>query len=96
MVRTFRPVGDKVLVKPDAAEEVTEGGIVLPDQVRQAPGRGKVLAVGSGVSEAKEGDIVLYNKYDVTGVEIDGEDYVVIYEDKLLLRIVEENDGCGV
>ena len=81
------PVGDNVLVQQEKAEDVTKGGIVIPDQAKQAPGRGVVLAIGKAVDEVEVGDVVLYNKYNVTGVQIGDNDWVVIAEENILLRI---------
>jgi len=81
------PVGVNVLVQQEKAEDVTKGGIVIPDQAKQAPGRGVVLAIGKAVDEVEVGDVVLYNKYNVTGVQIGDNDWVVIAEENILLRI---------
>ena len=85
------PVGANVLVQQEKAEDVTKGGIVLPDQAKQSPGRGIVLAVGKSVEEVEVGDVVLYNKYNVTGVQVEDNDWVVISEENILLRI---SDKC--
>jgi len=81
------PVSDKVLVRPEAAEEMSEGGIVIPDQARQMPGRGEVVAVGRDTEEVRVGEIVLYNKYDISLVEIEGEEFAILAEENLLVRI---------
>jgi len=81
------PVGVNVLVQQEKAEDVTKGGIVIPDQAKQAPGRGVVLAIGKAVDEVEVGDVMLYNKYNVTGVQIGDNDWVVIAEENILLRI---------
>ena len=86
------PVGANVLVQQEKAEDVTKGGIVIPDQAKQAPGRGVVLAVGKAVEEVEVGDVVLYNKYNVTGVQIEDNDWVVITEENILLRISDKSE----
>ena len=75
MARTFNPLGDRILVKPLEREEVTKGGIVLPDTAQERPQEGEVIAIGSGrvndegkriPLELKKGDIVMYAKYGGT------------------------------
>ena len=68
----IRPLADRVLIEPTAAEEVTVSGIIIPDSAKEKPLKGKVLAVGNGLKDEpmilKEGDLVLYGKY--AGTEI--------------------------
>jgi chaperonin GroES len=90
----IKPLADRVIVKPLAAEEKTKGGIVLPDTAKEKPQEGKVLAVGKGkvsdngtiqALEVKVGDHVLYGKY--SGSEIttrDGEEVMIMREDDIL------------
>jgi chaperonin GroES len=75
MTRTFNPLGDRLLVKPLEREEVTKGGILLPDTVKERPQEGEVIAVGSGrlndegkriPLDLKKGDIIMYAKYGGT------------------------------
>jgi len=89
----FRPLDDRVLVQPLDAEEMTLGGIVLPDSAREKQTRGRVLAVGPGklLDSGKRGDLsvkvgnqVFYGKYAGTEVQLDGEDYVVLRESDIL------------
>jgi chaperonin GroES len=93
----LRPIGDHILVKPLSQEEVTKGGIVLPDSAKEKPQQGTVLAVGSGkyidgtlVSfkdmGIEEGQTVMFTKYGPTEVKIDDED----------LYILESHDVLGV
>mgnify|MGYP001580443214 CR=1 FL=1 len=90
-----RPFGDRVLVKPDAAEEMTAGGIIIPDTVKQEkPERGRVVAVGDGkMSEdgrvlpmrVSVGDKVMFRKqYGDNEIKIDGEDYLFISETDII------------
>src|SRR5438128_6549123 len=83
----IRPVGDRVVVKPTAREEVTKSGIVIPDTAKEKPQEGTVLAVGPGRIDDKGnrvpidvsvGDVVLYSKYGGTEVKYAGEDYLVL------------------
>ena len=85
----LKPLGDRVVVKPAAAEEKTAGGIILPDTVKEKPVEGNVVAVGPGrvaddgkaiKMEVKVGDKVLYGKYSGTGVTINGEEYLIMRE----------------
>ena len=87
------PLDDRVVVQPTEAEEVTAGGIVLPDSAREKPQRGKVVARGPGKlldtgkrgeMDVKEGDEVVYGKYSGTEVEVSGETYVILRESDIL------------
>ncbi|PYX67977.1 MAG: co-chaperone GroES [Acidobacteria bacterium] len=89
----IRPVGDRVVVKPAAKEEVTRSGIVLPDTAKEKPQEGTVIAVGSGrllengdraAIELREGDRVLFAKYGGTEFKLDGEEYLVLKENDIL------------
>ena len=77
----IKPLADRVLVKPAAAEEKTAGGIIIPDTAKEKPLQGEVLAVGQGTKDEemvlKAGDQVLYGKYAGTEVELDGEKYLI-------------------
>ncbi|HEY7126189.1 MAG TPA: co-chaperone GroES [Ktedonobacterales bacterium] len=95
----IRPVGDRVVVKPAAKEEVTKSGIVIPDTAKEKPQEGVVVAVGSGKLlengkrvelEIKEGDRVLYAKYGGTEFKLDGEEYLVLRESDILAVLVKE------
>jgi chaperonin GroES len=93
----IKPLHDKVVIKPLTEEEVTASGIVLPQTVdREKPMQGEVIAVGPGKRldngelspmSVKKGDTVLFTKYAPDEVEIDGKDYLVIDEDKILATI---------
>lgn len=84
-----KPLKDRVLVKPHEAEEKTASGIYIPDSAKEKPQRGTVVAVGSGKKDepmtVKVGDVVLYGKYSGTEVKIDGDDYLIMREDDILL-----------
>jgi chaperonin GroES len=93
MATSLKPLGDRVIVKPKAKEEVTKSGIVLPDSASEKPQEGSVLSVGPGrvldngkrvEMEVKSGDSVLFAKYSGTEVKLDGEEYLVIRESDLL------------
>jgi len=79
-----KPLADRVLVEPSAAEEKTAGGIIIPDTAKEKPQRGKIVAVGNGKPDepltVKEGDTVLYGKYAGTEINIDGNDYLIMKE----------------
>ncbi len=92
MAVQFRPLSDKVLVKPSQAEEKSSGGIYIPDAAKQKPIEGEVIAIGPGRvlddgsrSEitVKVGDKVIYSKYGGTEVKLDGEEYVILDEDQI-------------
>ena len=80
----IKPLADRVLVKPAAAEETTKSGIIIPDTAQEKPQRGKVIAVGTGKKDepmtVKSGDNVLYGKYSGTEINIEGEDFLIMRE----------------
>lgn len=88
----LKPLGDKVVVKPTAAEEKTAGGIYVPDTAKKKSTEGEVIAVGSGKivdgkrvePEVKVGDVVIYSKYGGTEITIADVDYVILDEDSIL------------
>lgn len=79
-----KPLSDRVLVEPAAAEEKTAGGIIIPDSAKEKPQKGKIIAVGNGKKDepitVKVGDNVLYGKYSGTEVNIEGTDYLIMKE----------------
>ncbi len=92
-----RPLDDRVVVEPMAAEERTAGGIVLPDSSREKQQRGTVLAVGPGkLLDSGErgavgvvvGDEVIFGKYGGTEIEIDGIDVKILRESDILAKVV--------
>jgi len=92
-----KPLGDRILVKPLAAEEKTASGIVLPDTAKEKPQQGEVLAVGSGkllengqkvALEVQVGDKVIYSKYAGNEIKIDGDECMIMSE-RDILAIVE-------
>jgi len=94
---TFELFDDRVLVKPNAAEEKTAGGIIIPDTAKEKPQKGTVIAVGKGKyaehtgnlipMQVKEGDTVMYGKYGGTEISINGEDYLMMRASDLLMKI---------
>jgi len=93
---TFRPLHDRVLVKPLDAEEKSAGGIIIPDTAQEKPMEGKIVAVGNGYKnddgkiiplDVKAGDTVLYGKYAGTEVRVDGEDMLIVKESDILAVI---------
>ena len=85
---TVKPLSDRVLIEPVAAEEVTVGGIIIPDTAKEKPLRGTVKAVGNGTKDeamvVKEGDTVLYGKYAGTELEVDGVRYLMMRQSDIL------------
>ena len=83
-----KPLSDRVLVKPNPAEEMTASGLIIPDTAKEKPLAGKVVAVGPGTAEIKMevavGDEVLYGKYAGTEVAIDGVDYLIMAQKDIL------------
>ena len=89
----IKPLNDKILVKRLEAEQVTKGGIVLPDAAKEKPKEGTVLALGDGkllddgqraLFQVKVGDQILFTSYAGTDIKIDGEEYMILSEDDIL------------
>lgn len=80
----MKPLADRVIVAPAAAEEKTKSGIIIPDTAKEKPQRGEIVAVGNGKKDepmtVKVGDQVLYGKYAGTEINIDGVDYLIMKE----------------
>ena len=98
MAVKLQPLADRVVVKPIEREEVTKGGIVLPDTVKEKPQEGEVMAVGPGrlsedgkrmTIDVKVGDIVIYAKYGGTEYKIEEEELVILRESDILARKVK-------
>ena len=92
----IKPLSDRVLVEPVKEDEVSEGGIIIPDSAKEKPQEGKVVAVGTGKIDengkiipfnVKKGDLVLMPKYGGTEVKIDGNEYQIMREDDILAVI---------
>ncbi len=81
---SIKPLADRVLVEPAAAEERTASGIIIPDTAKEKPQRGIVVAVGPGKKDepttVKVGDTVLYGKYAGTELAVEGKDYLIMKE----------------
>jgi chaperonin GroES len=93
MSLSLKPLGDRVVVKPIEQDEMTSGGIMLPDTAKEKPQKGTILAVGPGnrneagervKMDVKVGDIVLYAKYAGTEIKLDGEKVLVLRESDIL------------
>ena len=84
----IKPLADRVLVEPMAAETKTASGIIIPDNAKEKPQKGKVVAVGNGKKDepltVKVGDTVLYGKYGGTELKLDGKDYLMMRESDIL------------
>ena len=84
----IKPLADRVLVEPAAAETKTSSGIIIPDTAKEKPQKGTVVAVGPGTKDnpvtVKVGDHVLYGKYAGTELQHDGNDYLIMKENDLL------------
>ena len=95
MVIKLEPLADRLVVRPIEREEVTKGGIVLPDTAKEKPQEGKVLAVGPGrlsddgkriAMDVKVGDIVIYAKYGGTEIKVDDEELMILRESDILAK----------
>jgi len=95
MAIKLEPLADRLVVKPIEKEEVTKGGIVLPDTVKEKPQEGEVLAVGPGrlsddgkriAMDVKVGDIVIYAKYGGTEIKVEDEELIILRESDILAK----------
>jgi chaperonin GroES len=91
--KMFKPLGDKILVKPTEAKEVKKGGIIIPDTAKEKPQEGEVIAVGAGKKtedgkviglDVKVGDKVLFGKYSGTEVKLNDEVHLIMSQDDIL------------
>jgi chaperonin GroES len=96
MAVKLEPLGDRFVVKPIEKEEVTKGGIILPDTAKEKPQEGKVIAVGPGrrdrdgnriATEVKAGNRILFGKYAGTEIKIDGVEQIIMREDDIFCII---------
>lgn len=93
----LRPLDDRVVVEPQEAEDVTAGGIVLPDTAKEKPQRGKVVAIGPGklldsgergTLSVAVGDEVIYGKYSGSEIEVEGREVKILRESDILAKVV--------
>ena len=84
----IKPLADRVVIKPVAAEEKTVGGIIIPDSAKEKPLKGNVVAVGKGTKDEemvlKAGDSVLYGKFAGTELELEGERFLIMRQSDVL------------
>jgi chaperonin GroES len=89
----IKPLADRILLETLEAEVKTQGGIYIPDNAKEKPQKGKIVAVGTGrkndkgeviAPEVKVGDIVLYGKYSGTEITVDGKEYLIVKESDIL------------
>ncbi len=87
MSLNIKPIADRVVIEPSAAETTTASGIIIPDTAKEKPQKGIVVAVGNGKADytmtVKVGDAVLYGKYAGTELKYEGKDYLIMREDEI-------------
>jgi len=87
----LKPLADRVIIRPNAAEEVTAAGIIIPDSAKEKPLRGTVVAVGEGTKDESmvlhEGDEVLYGKYAGSELDLDGEKVLIMRQNEVMAII---------
>jgi chaperonin GroES len=95
MSAKLQPLADRLVVKPIQKEEMTKGGIILPDTAKEKPQEGEVVAVGPGritdegkriAMDVKVGDIVIYSKYGGSEIKVDDEDMIILRESDILAK----------
>ena len=98
MALKLKPLGDRLVVKPIEQEDISRGGILLPDTAKEKPQEGKVLAVGPGrlsdegnrlPMDIKVGDIVVYAKYGGTEIKVEEEELMILRESDILAKKVK-------
>ena len=98
MAVKLQPLADRLVVKPIEREEVTKGGILLPDTAREKPQEGEVVAVGPGrlsedgkrvAMDVKVGDVVVYQKYGGTEIKIDDEELIILRESDVMAKKIK-------
>ena len=91
MALNIKPLADRVLIEPVAAETKTASGIIIPDNAKEKPQQGKVMAIGNGTKDepmtVKVGDKVLYGKYAGTELKLEGKDYLIMRESDILATL---------
>jgi chaperonin GroES len=94
----LKPLGNRVVIEPTEQEEITAGGIVLPETAKEKPQKGKVLSAGPGdrdengkyiPMDVKEGDTVLFAKYAGTEIKVEGKKLLILRESDLLAIVIE-------
>ncbi len=87
----IKPLADRVLVEPAAAETTTASGIIIPDNAKEKPQKGTIVAVGTGKKDepltVKVGDTILYGKYSGTELKFEGKDYLMMRESDIMAII---------
>jgi chaperonin GroES len=92
----LRPLNDRILVKRVEEQEVTKGGIIIPDTAKEKPAEGKIVAIGQGALnndgvrvplEVKTGDRILFGKYGGQEINVEGEEYLIMSEQEVLCVI---------
>lgn len=88
MALNIKPLADRVLIEPVEAETKTASGIIIPDNAKEKPQQGKVMAIGNGTKDnpmtVKVGDKVLYGKYAGTELKLEGKNYLIMRESDIL------------
>ncbi|OEJ99229.1 co-chaperone GroES [Flavivirga aquatica] len=91
MALNIKPLADRVLIEPAAAETKTASGIIIPDNAKEKPQKGTVVAAGKGTKDepitVQVGDTVLYGKYAGTELKLEGKDYLIMRESDILAII---------
>ena len=98
----LKPLGDKIIAKSIGSEEITKGGIVLPDAAKEKPQEAEVIAVGPGKlldtgkvvpMDVKVGDKIIFAKYGGTEIKVDGEEYIILRQEDVLAVIEPKKKG---
>ena len=98
MSMSLKPLGNRVVIEPIEQEDITSGGIVLPETAKEKPQKGTILSVGPGERDedgkyipmdVKEGDTVLFAKYAGTEIKVDGDKLLILKESDILAIVLE-------
>ncbi len=92
----LKPMGDRIVIRPTEQDQITSGGIILPDSVKERPQKGEVISVGPGRTlnngklvemEVRVGDQVIYSKYAGTEIQLEDEELLVLGSNDVLIKI---------
>ena len=103
MTTNINPLHDRVLVRRLEAKETAKSGIIIPDSAKEKPQEGEVIAVGAGKMEkghrvpldVKVGDRILFGKYTGNEIKLDGQEYLIVREEEILVKVAEIAKAAG-
>ncbi len=89
----FQPLADRTIIKRDAPDDTSEGGILIPDGAKEKLQTGIVMAIGPEVKDVSVGDRIIFQAYGFTPIEVDKQEMLVICEEEIMIRIKQDEQG---